>query len=31
MNTISNMQNEMDFYDYFNEFEYNYNFVNFYL
>ena len=31
MNTIDGMQNEMDFYDHYNEFEYNYNFVKFYL
>ena len=27
MNTIDDMQNEMDFYGYYNEFEYNHNLV----
>ena len=27
MNTIGNMQNEKDFYDYYNEFEYNHDLV----
>ena len=26
MNTIGDMQNEMDFYDHYNEFEYNHDF-----
>ena len=30
MNTIDDMQNEMDFYDYYNEFEYNLDFVKFF-
>ena len=28
MNTIGDMQNEMDFYDHYNEFEYNHDYVN---
>ena len=27
MNTIGDMQNEMDFHDYYNEFEYNHDFL----
>ena len=27
MNTIGDMQNEMDFYDHYNEFEYNHDFL----
>ena len=30
MNTIDDMQNEKDFYGYYNEFEYNHYFKNFY-
>ena len=31
MNTIDDMQNEMDFYDYCNEFEYNHDFVKIFI
>ena len=29
MNTIEDKQNEMDFYDHYNEFEYNHDFLKF--
>ena len=29
MNTIDDMQNEMDFYDYYNVFEYNHDFLKY--